>query len=407
MRRVVITGLGIVAPTGNTVATAWESAVNARPGISRIDRFDASALPVQIAGEIRNFDPTEHLSAKVARQASRFIQFTASAAGQAIADAGLDVRSMGQRCGCAVGVGLGDFGGIERESHTFRDRGPRRVSPLLLPYAIPNMAAGFLSTEHGMQGPNYCVATACASGSHAIGQAYHQIQHGLVDAMLAGGSEAATSPLSLSAFARMRALSTRNDDPTSASRPFDRDRDGFVMGEGSGMLMLEELEHAQNRGARILAELTGFGMSADAHHITNTHPEGEGLARAMHNALTNVSVADIDYVNAHGTSTQANDASESAAISSLFGEYVHKLSISSTKGVTGHCLGAAGAIEAVYTVLAIHHQTVPPTANLENQDPACQLNYTPLEPVERPVRHAMSNSSGFGGQNASLVFSAP
>jgi 3-oxoacyl-[acyl-carrier-protein] synthase II len=407
MRRVVITGLGMVAPTGNCVKDAWEAALACRSGAGRITSFDLDAWPdltVHIAAEVKNFDPTVVLSVKEARQATRFVQLTAVAMHEAVQDSGLDLSGNTDRYGCSIGVGLGAFGDIEVEAQRFKERGPRRVSPLMIPYAIPNMAAGFGAIAENLRGPNFCTATACASGTHAIGEAWMHILFGNADAMVAGGSEASTSPMSIACFAKMRALSTRNDDPQAASRPFDADRDGFVMGEGSGAIVLEELEHAKRRGARIYAELVGYGLSCDAYHITSPPAEGEGAARCIQMALRNIPIDEVDYINAHGTSTQVNDAIESTAIETVFGPHAQKLSISSTKGVTGHCLGAAGAIEAVYTTLAVHQGVIPPTANLERPGPLCNLDYTPKRPRERKIRYALSNSFGFGGHNACIGF---
>lgn len=406
MRRVVITGLGMVAPTGNNVEDGWNSALECRSGVARITLFDPSALPVQIAAEVKNFDPTTIMDAKVARQSSRFVQLTAAAVRQAVADSGIDLDKEPERHGCVIGVGLGAFGDIEESAQIFKEHGARRVSPLLLPYSIPNMAAGFASIGEKLQGPGFCTATACASGTHAIGEAFLHIAVGTAEMIVAGGAEAAISPMSIAAFARMRALSTNNECPQKSSRPFDLHRDGFVMGEGAGIVVLEEFDHAKQRGARIYAELIGYGMSTDAFHITSPPPEGKGMARCMASALKSAQVMpeQIDYINAHGTSTEANDTLESAAIETVFGEHAQRLAVSSTKGVTGHCLGGAGGIEAVYTVLAMTRGIVPPTANLETPDPSCRLNYVPNRPIERPVRLAMSNSCGFGGQNACLVF---
>jgi 3-oxoacyl-[acyl-carrier-protein] synthase II len=396
----------MVAPTGNCVRDAWETALAGRSAVGRISLFDPCELPVQIAAEVRRFDPSLVMGLKEAKQSSRFVQFSAGAAREAIHESGLDLTNGTHRYGCVIGVGLGSFGAIEEGAHTYRDAGPRRISPFLLPYTIPNMAAGFISVAHGLRGPGFCTASACASGSHAIGEAFLHVAMGTADAMIAGGAESATTPLSVAAFARMRALSTRNDAPDQASRPFDLDRDGFVMGEGAGLLVLEEYEHACRRSARIYAEMVGYGLSSDAHHITLPLPEGEGLARAIEGALRmgSISTDQVDYINAHGTSTPANDSSESAAIETVFGPHAQRVSISSTKGVTGHCLGAAGGIEAVYTVLSVYHSVVPPTANFEKPDPACRLDYTPRAPRERPIRYALSNSAGFGGQNACLAF---
>jgi len=407
MRRVVVTGLGMVAATGNCVGQAWESALAGRSGVGKISRFDASDFPVQIAAEVKDFDPSSVMSLKEARQSSRFVQFATAAAREALDDSGLDVTTDSHRYGCAIGVGLGGLGKIEQASYTCRDRGPSRISPHFLPYIIPNMAAGFVSVALGLRGPNFSMATACASGTHSIGEAFLHVAMGSADAMIAGGTESTVSPLCIAAFAKMRALSKRNDAPAEASRPFDLDRDGFVMGEGSGLVVIEELEHAKQRGARIYAEVVGYGLTGDAHHITSPTPDGDGTARCMAAALKSGRIApeQIDHINAHGTSTKANDASESKAIATVFGAHATQVSISSTKGVTGHCLGAAGGIEAIYTVLAIHHSVVPPTANYTTPDPDCPLDYTGDGARERSVRYALSNSVGFGGQNACLVFS--
>ncbi len=406
MRRVVVTGLGVVAPSGNCIQDAWESALAGRSATDRISRFDPSDLPVQIAAEVRGFDAAAVLGRKQARQSSRFVQFAAAATKEAVEDSGLDLTGDTRRYGSSIGVGLGGLGRIEEGAYTLRDRGWRRVSPLFLPYVIPNMAAGVASISQSLRGPSLCTTTACASGSHAIGEAFMHIAVSTADVMLAGGTEGTISPLCVASFARMKALSTRNDAPAEASRPFDLHRDGFVMGEGSGMLVLEELEHAKRRGARIYAEMVGYGLSADAHHITLPTPSGEGAARCIQGALETAQInsQQVDYVNAHGTSTQANDSGESAAIAAVLGEHAKTVSISSTKGVTGHCLGAAGGIEAVFTVLAVHHGLVPPTANYATPDPACPLDYTPDGPRERSIRYALSNSFGFGGQNACVAF---
>jgi 3-oxoacyl-[acyl-carrier-protein] synthase II len=406
MRRVVVTGMGIVAPTGITVESAWDAAVAGRSAVDRISLFDPSALPVRIAAEVRGFDPSTAMSVKDARQSSRFVKFAAAAARQAVEQSGLSPNNGSDRHGCCIGVGLGAFGDIEQGAYVHRDQGLKKLSPFLLPYTIPNMACGFVSMAHNLRGPSFSTATACASGTHAIGEAYLHVALGTADAVVAGGAEAAITPLSVACFARMRALSTRNDSPADASRPFDRDRDGFIMGEGCGLLVLEEYEHARRRGAEILAELVGYGLSADAYHATAPPAEGEGLARAVCGALrtARLDAAEIDYINAHGTSTPSNDAAESAAIEAVFGEHARQVAISSTKGATGHCLGGAGGIEAVYTVLAVQRGVVPPTINYATPDPACRLDYTPNQPRERNIRYALSNSCGFGGQNACLVF---
>jgi 3-oxoacyl-[acyl-carrier-protein] synthase II len=407
MRRVVITGLGIVAPTGIGAEAAWRTALSGSSCIRRIERFDTSSLPVHIAGEVPDFDAIELLGAKKARQTSRFIQFAEVAAKEALDDAGYDRSLHSQICGCIIGVAIGGLGEIEESAIVLNERGPTKILPHTLPYSLPNMASGVVAIEHQLFGPNLAVATACASGTHAIGEAAMHIKRGQAHMMLAGGAEAATCPLSIASFARMKALSRRNDEPELASRPFDADRDGFVMGEGCGLLVLEEYEHAKARGARIYAELVGYGLSADAYHITTPAEGGAGLAKSMQDALRDGGYAatDVDYINAHGTSTKANDALESEAIQNVFGDHARQVSISSTKGATGHCLGAAGGIEAVFTVLAIRDELVPPTANYLRADPACPLDYTPGTAKQRKLRVALSNSSGFGGQNACLAFS--
>lgn len=408
MRRVVITGLGIVAPTGVGVATAWDTALQGRSSIRKISRFDTTALPVHIAGEVPDFDATEFLGSKVARQTSRFIQFASVTAQEALVDAGYNASLHGHKCGCIIGVAIGGLGEIEESALILKERGAAKVQPHTLPYSLPNMAAGVVAIQQQLFGPNLAVASACASGTHAIGEAARHIKNGEVDMMLAGGAEAAICPLSIASFAKISALSRRNDTPEQASRPFDADRDGFVMGEGCGLLVLEELEHANRRGAKIYAELVGYGLSADAFHITKPKAGGGGLADCMRSAMREgkLSPEDIDYINAHGTSTFANDALESDAIQQVLGSHAFTTSISSTKGATGHCLGAAGGIEAVYTVLAIRDRVVPPTANYEKPDPTCPLDYTPNQARERVLRFALSNSSGFGGQNACIAFGA-
>jgi 3-oxoacyl-[acyl-carrier-protein] synthase II len=408
MRRVVVTGLGMVAATGNCVSEAWEAALAGRSGVGKISLFDASDYTVQIAAEVKDFDPASVMSLKEARQSSRFIQFATAAAREALEDSGLDLSNGADRYGCAIGVGIGGIGKIEEAAYVCRDRGPKRVSPVFLPYVIPNMAAGFVSVALGLRGPNFAMTTACASGTHSIGDSFLHVAMGTADAMVAGGAEAAISPLCVAAFAKMRALSTRHDAPAEASRPFDLDRDGFVMGEGSGLIVLEEMEHAKRRGARIYAEVVGYGLTGDGHHITSPTPDGDGAARCIAGALKTgqISPEKVDYINAHGTSTQANDSSESMAIATVLGAHAKDVSISSTKGVTGHCLGAAGGIEAIYTVLALHHSLVPPTANYNTPDPQCPLDYTTDGARERSIRYALSNSVGFGGQNACLAFSS-
>lgn len=406
MRRVVITGLGIVAPTGIGVPAAWRTTLAGTSSIGRIVRFDTSVLAVKIAGEVPDFDGAKFLGGKKARQTSRFIQFAEVAAQEALADASYDASLHGTRCGCLIGVAIGGLGEIEASAITLHERGPTKVLPHTLPYSLPNMASGVVAIEHKLLGPNLAVSSACASGTHAIGEASMHIRRGDADMMLAGGAEAATCPLSIASFDRIGALSRRNDQPELASRPFDADRDGFVMGEGCGLLVLEEYEHARKRGAKIYAELVGYGLSADAHHITTPAPEGAGLAQCMLSAVKDgeFNLDQVDYINAHGTSTIANDALESAAIERVFGQLASHISISSTKGATGHCLGAAGGIEAVFTTLAIRDELVPPTANYVNVAPDCPLDYTPQVAKQRRLNVALSNSSGFGGQNACLAF---
>ncbi len=408
MRRVVITGLGMVGPTGNNVQDAWEAALKCQTGVGPITLFNPDDWPdlnVRIAAEVKGLDPTTGMSLKEVRQSSRFVMLAAAAMKETMADSGLDLTQNTDRYGCVIGVAMGAFADIETEAQLFKERGPRRVSPVMIPYAIPNMASGFTAITHKLKGPNFCTATACASGTHALGEAWMHIQFGTADVMVAGGAEAAISPMSMSCFTKMRALSTRNDDPGTASRPFDLDRDGFVMGEGGAMLVLEELEHARRRGAKIYAEFAGYGLSCDAYHITSPPAEGEGAARCLRMAIDSGKIAldEVDYINAHGTSTQVNDAVESRVIETVFGSSAHNVSISSTKGVTGHCLGAAGAIEAVYSTLAIQQGVIPPTANLTTPDPNCRLDYTPREPRERKIRYALSNSFGFGGHNACIA----
>jgi 3-oxoacyl-[acyl-carrier-protein] synthase II len=406
MRRVVVTGLGMVAPPGNDVRSAWEGVVAGRSAITRITRFDASDLPVRIAGEIAGFDASELLGTKTVRQTSRYVQIASVAADEALGDANFDSKADGRNCGCLIGVGIGGFGEIADSACLLKERGASKVSPFTLPYAIPSMAAGFVAIRHRLQGPNFAISSACASGTHAIGEAARLIRDGDAQMMLAGGAESAICPLSIASFAKMKALSRRNDQPELASCPFDANRDGFVMGEGCGLLVLEEFEHARKRGAKIYGELAGYGLSADAFHITSPGPEGEGLARSMFQALESAKVNrdEIDYINAHGTSTPTNDTLESQSIQTVFGAAADQISISSTKGVTGHCLGGAGGIEAVFTVLAVNHDLVPPTANLHTPDPTCPLDYTPKNARERSINIALTNSSGFGGQNACLAF---
>lgn len=408
MRRVVVTGLGVIAPVGNDVSSAWKGVVAGNSGISRITLFDPVALSVQIAGEVKDLDKvlTGVMEAKEARRSSRYIKLAAVAANEAITMAGSDLVSNPKRAGCAIGVGLGALEEIEKNTLNLTSGGQKKVSPFFIPYAIPNMATGLISKYHNLQGVNLAPAAACASGNQGIGEGFRTIKHGYCDVMVCGGAEAAISPLGIAAFANMKALSTRNYDPTVASRPFDRDRDGFITGEGAGILILEEIEHAKARGAEVMAEVVGYGNSGDAWHITAPRPHGEGMKECMVLALQEAQLnpEQISYVNAHGTSTPLNDWRESEAIGAVFGEHAHSLLISSTKSMTGHCLGGAGGIEAVFTVMAIKNGIVPPTINQEHKDDDCPWNYVPNNAVECDVKFALSNSFGFGGVNASLVF---
>lgn len=406
-RRVVITGLGIVSPVGNSVGEAWANISAGKSGVRRLTRFDVGPFASQIGGEVRDFDITKYLAPKEARRFDLFIHFGLGAAIDALKDSGLDLDAEDrERVGCVIGSGIGGLPGIEEQHNDFLKGGPRKISPFFVPGSIINLIAGQLSIMFGLKGPNLAIATACTTSNHCIGEGGRLIEYGDADIIVAGGAEATISPLGLGGFAAMRALSTRNDDPEGASRPWDRDRDGFVLGEGAGIVVLEEFEHAKKRGARIYAELVGYGMSADAHHMTAPCEDGEGAARCMRNALRNARLnpGEIDYVNAHGTSTPLGDIAETVAVKGCFGEHAKRVAISSTKSMTGHLLGAAGGIEAVFSALAIHHQLAPPTANLDNQDPACDLDYIPRLARAMPIRAAMSNSFGFGGTNGTLIF---
>lgn len=406
-RRVVVTGLGLVSPLGIGVEPTWEAMKAGRPGIRKITRFDASAFPTQIAGEVEGFDPEKYIEPKEVKKMDRFIHLAVAAARMAVDDSGLGIGpSNAGRVGVIVGSGIGGLPAIEHYHKVCLERGPRRITPFFIPMLIINLAAGHISMMFGAKGPNSAPATACASGSHAIGDAYKVIQRGDADAMISGGAESVITPLGIGGFNAMKALSTRNDEPHRASRPFDRDRDGFVMGEGSGIVVLEELEAARARGARIHAEVIGYGMTADAYHMTAPAPEGEGAARCMKMTLDDAGVPPgaVDYVNAHGTSTKYGDELESMAIKKVFGDHAYRLCVSSTKSMTGHLLGAAGGVEAVVAVLAMRDGVVPPTINLENPDPECDLDYVPNEARGKDVRCALSNSFGFGGTNACLLF---
>jgi 3-oxoacyl-[acyl-carrier-protein] synthase II len=408
-RRVVVTGMGLVCGVGNTASQVWEGLLAGKSGMGEITAFDLTGHSVRFAAEVKNFDPHVFVEKKEARKMGRFIHFAMAAAQEAMQHSGLQVTpENSETVGVHIGSGIGGFDVIEREHTALMNGGPRKISPFFIPASIINLAAGHVSIKYGAKGPNEATATACTSSAHSIGDAFRIIQRGDADAMIAGGAEAAITPLSVGGFAAMKALSTRNDDPTHACRPFDKDRDGFVCGEGAGILILEELEFAQARGAHILAEIIGYGMSGDAYHMTGMAPEGEGCRRAMNAALkvAGISPDKIDYVNAHATSTQLGDALESQAIENVFGERArsHELLVSSTKSMTGHLLGGAGGLEAGIAILAMQHQIVPPTMNLDNVDPACRLNYVPNKPQAAKLDYVLSNSFGFGGTNGSLVF---
>lgn len=409
MKNVVVTGLGMITPLGIGVEETWKNAVAGRSGIGTITRFDASAYPVQIAGEVKGFDPTDYMDSKDAKKMDTFIHFAVASVRIALKDAGIDVDKLSpaekERFGVVIGAGIGGLPEIEKTANVLKERGPRRVSPFFIPAVLANLAAGQVSIHFGLKGPNACPVTACTTGSSAIGDAGRIIERGDADIIVAGGTEAAITGLGVAGFAASKALSKRNDEPEKASRPFDRDRDGFVMGEGCGVMILENKEKALARGAKIYAELIGYGMSADAYHITAPPPEGDGAVACMNHAIrdANIMPEKVDYINAHATSTMA-DAIETLAIKRAFGESAGDLVVSSTKSMTGHLLGAAGGIEAIFAVKAIETGLIPPTINLENQDPACDLFYAPNKAVERDVNFALSNSFGFGGVNGSLVF---
>jgi 3-oxoacyl-[acyl-carrier-protein] synthase II len=408
-RRVVVTGLGLVSPVGNTVAEGWANLLAGRSGIDNITRFDAAAFACKFAGEVKGFNVEDYLPGKEARHMDTFIHFGLAASIQAVQDAGLPVgdaltEETAERIGCLVGSGIGGLPMIEATDGEYRSRGPRRISPFFVPASIINMISGHLSIKYGFTGPNLAIVTACTTGLHCIGEAGRLIEYGDADVMVAGGAESTVSPLGVGGFAAARALSTRNDDPKTASRPWDKDRDGFVLGEGAGVLVLEEYEHAKRRGAKIYAELAGFGMGADAFHMTA--PNVDGPKRAMKAALRNAGLnADqVQYLNAHGTSTPLGDVNETNAIKLAFGEHAKRMVVNSTKSMTGHLLGGAGGIESLFTVLALHHQVSPPTINIFNQDPECDLDYCANTAREMKIEHAVKNNFGFGGTNGTLVF---
>jgi 3-oxoacyl-[acyl-carrier-protein] synthase II len=406
-RRVVVTGLGMVSPLGLSVEETWKAILAGKSSVTVIDHFDASDISARICSRIKNFDPTVYMSEKDARKRDGFIQYGLAAGVQAIKDSGLEVtENNAHRIGVAIGSGIGGLPLIEKSHETMLTAGPRRISPFFIPGAIINMTSGILSIMYGMRGPNIAVVTACTTGTHNIGLAARMIEYGDADVMIAGGSELASTKLGISGFAAMRALSTRNDEPEKASRPWDKDRDGFVLGDGAGVLVLESYEHAKKRGAKIYAELVGFGMSADASHITTPQPEGLGAAAAMENALANAQMnpQDIQYINAHGTSTPAGDELEVLAVKRTFGDHAYKLAMSSTKSMIGHLLGAAGSVEAIFSILAIRDQIAPPTINLDNPSEGCDINLVPHKPQEMRIQSALSNSFGFGGTNGTLLF---
>lgn len=409
--RIVITGLGAVTPIGKTVTEFWEGMMQGKSGADLITRFDATDFDTRFACEVKGYDPLQHITRKEVQRMDLFTQFAMSAAVMAVDDSGINPDQINhERSGVVFGSGIGGMWTYHHQQQNLYERGgkPDRISPFFVPMLISDIAAGHIAIRYGLKGPNYATVSACATSSHAIGDAFMLMQRGMADMMLAGGAEAVVCPMGIGGFNAMKALSTRNDDPATASRPFDLGRDGFVMGEGGGILVLETLEHAMNRGAKIYAEIVGLGLTDDAFHITQPAPGGEGAVRSMRLAVQDAGLdfADIDYINAHGTSTPYNDKSETAAVHTVFGDHAFKLSMSSTKSMTGHLLGAAGAIEAIATSLAIHHQTAPPTINQITPDPDCDLDYVPMVPKARPIRAALSNTFGFGGHNATLCFKA-
>ena len=406
-RRVVVTGMGMLSPLGTDVPSSWEGVLAGRSGIGPLEHMDVSAFSTRFGGSVKGFDVEQYLPAKEARKLDLFIQYGLAASFQAVRHSGLEITDANrERIGVAMGSGIGGLTNIENNCKSLFEQGPRRISPFFVPGSIINMVSGFLSIHLGIQGPNYAVTTACTTGTHSIGMAARNIAYGEADVMIAGGSEMAACGLGRGGFGAARALSTRNDEPTRASRPWDKDRDGFVLSDGAGALVLEELEHARARGATIYAELVGFGMSGDAYHMTAPPENGAGAARCMVNALRDAGLNpdQVQYINAHGTSTAAGDLAEAAAIKSVFGEHAYRLAVSSTKSMTGHLLGAAGAVEAIFSVLAIRDQVAPPTINLENPDEGCDLDFVPGEARALPIEVVVSNSFGFGGTNGSLVF---
>jgi len=407
-RRVVITGLGIVCPVGNTVTEAWGNILNGNSGIATLENIDTEGQTVTFGGSINNFDVSEYLSSKEAKKMDIFIHYGMAAGIQAIEDSGIEVtESNAERIGVAIGAGIGGLTTIEKTADLFREKGAKRISPFFVPSSIINMVSGNLSIKYGLKGPNFAIVTACTTGTHNIGDASRIIEYGDADVMIAGGTEMSTTNCGLGGFAAARALSTRNDDPQTASRPWDIDRDGFVLGDGAGVMVLEEYEHAKKRGANIYAELLGYGMSSDAYHMTLPSEGGEGAARCMKNAINNAGINsnEVDYINAHGTSTPSGDIAETDAVKLALGSHSKKMVMSSTKSMTGHLLGAAGGVEAIFSTLSIKDQVAPPTINIFNQDPQCDLDYAANEAKEISINHAISNSFGFGGTNGSIVIS--
>ena len=406
-KRVVVTGVGMITPLGIGVQESWNGLLAGRSGIRKITHFDASNFPTQIAGEVEGFSAEDYIEPKEIKKMDRFIHLAVAAASMSLADSGLKItEENAERVGVTVGSGMGGLHAIEHYHSVLLEKGPKRITPFFIPMLIVNLAAGQVSIRAGAKGPNSAVATACATGSHSIGDAFKIIQRGDADAMIAGGTESVITPLGIGGFNAMKALSTRNDEPEKASRPFDINRDGFIMGEGAGIVILELLENALGRGAKIYAELIGYGMTADAYHITSPSPGGEGAARCMKMALKDggIDPLDVNYINAHGTSTKYGDELETHAVKTVFGEHAYKIAVSSTKSMTGHLLGAAGGVEAVITVLSVHNNIVPPTINLDNPDPECDLDYVPHKSREMNVEYGLSNSFGFGGTNACLLF---
>jgi 3-oxoacyl-[acyl-carrier-protein] synthase II len=406
-RRVVVTGVGLVSPVGIGTEETWAALRVGRSGIARVAGFDPSAFACQIAGEVKGFDPGAYIEKKEIKKMGRFIQFAIAASEFALANSSFKVtKEDEERVGVYIGSGIGGFDVIEKEYKTYLDHGPRRISPFFIPATIINLASGHVSIRTGAKGPNSAVATACTTGAHAIGDSFRLIQHGDAEAMICGGAEACITPMGIGGFGAMRALSTRNSEPERASRPWDKDRDGFIVGEGAGVLILEELEFARKRGARVIAEIVGYGMSSDAHHLTSPPEDGEGAYRVMRNAIRDAKLQpqDIDYINAHGTSTELGDRAETMAMKRAFGDHAYKVAVSSTKSMTGHLLGGAGGLEAGITILAIRDQIAPPTMNYETPDPDCNLDYVPNQARPMRIEHALSNSFGFGGTNGALIF---